>query len=790
MKHFLFLLLALFTLCNHAQFIEADHTAFSDQLLIEEVLFDNSNCVEDIQIINTVSANFQDGMKSYGYFSTPSNSTFPFEQGIVLSTGRLDNTEGPNSSLSDDDADNWGEDLDLRNALNIPDNEVLTNATSITFTFTPKASQLSFDYIFASEEYQENNANTCIFSDVFAFLIRPMENGQAISAYQNIAVVPNTNIPVKVTTVRPEIPNGCPAENEEWFGQFNQSGGAAAVSPTNFNGQTQVLTAIAEVIPNQTYEVKLVIADEANYRYDSAVFLEGGSFEVGVNLGLDRTNDRAICEGDEALLDVSEDNPTAVNWFFNGNLIQQNQDTLSVSEANFGAGTYAVEATLANGCIATDEIEVEFQSNAQPDPFSIVTCGEANDLDITYNLTDIENEVDALPNNFNIKDFYLTEVDAIIETNAIDNPTSFSPNTQNFDVFVRLENIGGCELIVPIILQNNAFEFDGLRFTECPDPSVNELSFNTGQIRNSILNLIGEQVDQVAIFPSRFDALQNSNEVLADNFSIDIANFPQTYYARLQNPGECQGLVPIELNVIDRPEFENTTTNLILCRQDETLTLNPRLINGNENVQFEWNTGETSQNITLSNAGTYTLTATKTSINEGESITCSNQISFTVELAGIESIQVQIIGNPNQTQTAIIEASPDGDYLYSLNSTSQFQENNVFDINQVDNVVYIQDTSGCGIVARSFMVIDLPEFFTPNNDGINDAWQPRGIQNENVNLKSVEIFDRFGKLMINFGLGGKWDGTYNGKPVPPNDYWYKVNFRDGRVFTGNITLKR
>lgn len=790
MKHFLFLLFLFVSYINNAQYINADHQAFSDQLLIEEVLFDSSNCIEDVQIINTVSGNFQDGMKSYGYFSSTSNSNFPFEEGIVLSTGRLSNTEGPNTSLSDDDAENWVGDSDLRNALNIPDNEVLINATSITFTFTPKASQLSFDYIFASEEYQENNENTCIFSDVFAFLIRPVENGQATEPYQNIAVIPNTDIEVKVTTVRPEIPNACPAENEEWFGQFNQSNGADLASPTNFNGQTKVLTAIADVIPNQTYEVKLVIADEANYRYDSAVFLDGGSFDVGVNLGLDRVDNLAICEGDETILDVSADNPTEVNWFFNGNLILQDQNLLTVSEANFGAGTYAVEATLANGCIATDEIEIEFQSNEQPEPFNIITCGASGNAQVAFNLNEIQDEVSTLENNFEIIDFYLSEDNAINQNNPIQNPSIFSPNTPNTDVFVRLENLAGCELIVPIVLQNNAFEFDALAFTECPNPSQEELSYNTNQIRNSLLNLINEQVENVVIYPSRLDALQSTNPILADNFNISIPNFPQVYYARLQNASECAGLVPIEFNLIERPIFENTETDLTLCRQDNALILNPILVNGNENVDFEWNTGETTQSIEVTESGTYTLNAIKNSINEGELVSCSNQISFTVEVVGIESVDVMITGEPNENQTATINVSPPGNYLYSLNSTSEFNESNVFNLNQVDNVIYIQDSNRCGIVARSFTVIDLPEFFTPNNDGINDAWRPRGIRNENLNLKSVQIFDRFGKLLVNFGAGGKWDGTYNGKPVPANDYWYKVNFSDGRVFTGNITLKR
>ncbi len=60
--------------------------------------------------------------------------------------------------------------------------------------------------------------------------------------------------------------------------------------PTNFNGQTVVLTAQSDVIPSVTYHIKLVIADEGNYRYDSAIFLGGGSFNFGGSIGDYRLN--------------------------------------------------------------------------------------------------------------------------------------------------------------------------------------------------------------------------------------------------------------------------------------------------------------------------------------------------------------------------------------------------------------------------------------------------------------------------------------------------------------------
>ncbi|NGZ90128.1 T9SS type B sorting domain-containing protein, partial [Psychroflexus maritimus] len=56
--------------------------------------------------------------------------------------------------------------------------------------------------------------------------------------------------------------------------------------------------------------------------------------------------------------------------------------------------------------------------------------------------------------------------------------------------------------------------------------------------------------------------------------------------------------------------------------------------------------------------------------------------------------------------------------------------------------------------------------------------------------------DRYGKLLKQLSPSSEgWDGTYNGKPMPSNDYWFKVEYTDPRTgarktFKSNFTLKR
>ena len=180
-----------------SQNVTTDWTSYTPQQLIEDVLIGNT-CISNVQVTNVVGGNFTTNDLSYGYFNA-NGSSFPFQEGVVLSTGKLANVDGPNTSLSDDDATNWQGDTDLENILNESNTH---NATIIEFEFTAPANQISFRYLFASEEYQEGNANTCQYSDLFGFLIKPAGGTQ----YENIALVPGTNTPVKVTTVHPEIP--------------------------------------------------------------------------------------------------------------------------------------------------------------------------------------------------------------------------------------------------------------------------------------------------------------------------------------------------------------------------------------------------------------------------------------------------------------------------------------------------------------------------------------------------------------------------------------------------------
>ncbi len=111
-----------------------------------------------------------------------------------------------------------------------------------------------------------------------------------------------------------------------------------------------------------------------------------------------------------------------------------------------------------------------------------------------------------------------------------------------------------------------------------------------------------------------------------------------------------------------------------------------------------------------------------------------------------------------------------------------------------DFLVTVQDANGCtASVSQKFNYIDLciPNYFTPNGDGLNDTWAP-GCSTNYTNLVFF-IHDRYGQELGTYRHGQSWDGSHQGVPLPSGDYWYLLklnNSKDDREFIGHFTLYR
>ena len=333
--------------------ISTTTSLYTVEELVTDVLID-SQCNQAFNITSSTGSDFG-STNGIGYFEA-NGSSWPFENGLIMTSGDVANAPGPESGVLLDGTYAWPGDGDLEAfipGLNAGDTN---NASIIEFEFVPVSNSMSFDFIFAAEEY---GTFQCTFTDAFAFLLTDSAGNTT-----NLGIVPGTDDPISVLTVRDDQYNGaCESVNEEWFANYYGPGGLPPLtSPTNFIGHTEVMTASATVIPNEVYTIKLVVADDGDTIYDSAVFIDGGSFDIGqLDLGEDIlvSSGNALCEGQEIVLDAGAlPNNSTIEWFMDGTLMEgETGVTLTVTETAFYSAIITVDNT---DCSYGDDILVEF----------------------------------------------------------------------------------------------------------------------------------------------------------------------------------------------------------------------------------------------------------------------------------------------------------------------------------------------------------------------------------------------------------------------------------------------
>jgi gliding motility-associated-like protein len=419
---FIFFFLSVHIYFLHAQQIITDNTLQPNQL-IENLI--GSDCATVSNITSSINGNINN-IISYGTFDS-GTSNFPIQNGIILSTGSVSSAGNIYNAQNLNEGEiTWETDSDILDVLGI---DQTLNATSIEFDFSSVNNFVAFKYLLASDEYQQEYP--CTFKDVFAVLIK---RAGTTEPYINIALVPETAAAITTNTIRPDIDGFCEAENETYFQGYN-------LGNTNFNGSTTVLTASTSIIPNETYNIKFIIADHIDERFDSAVFISAEGFGNSIDLG----PDRSIC-GSDLTLNADINNPSAIyNWYFNGNLMAgQNSPTLNVSQS----GTYNVEVSIrspSGSCVMEDSIELEIIPFQPAAPIQDITICDnlPNDSLYEFDFPLLKNDeiFDNLSStNYNIS-YHFSQEDALNNSNPIIDVYQNTEETET--IYVRTESLSG-----------------------------------------------------------------------------------------------------------------------------------------------------------------------------------------------------------------------------------------------------------------------------------------------------------------------------------------------------------
>lgn len=415
---------------NTPNYIESSYSV--TQLVTDVLIAGGSACstanVSNVVVSPNLPVNNQN--RTWGFFNR-GTTNFPFAKGIILTTGHARKAGNTYQAAELSDGVPVQGDADLATALNINPASDLKDATFIEFDFVPTSTEVKFRYLFASEEYEGNFP--CNISDGFALLLKRVGD----PTYTNLAVLPN-GAPVRVTNIRPAnefggAPLTCGPLNAAFFGGYNN-----AAIETNFSGRTVPLTAQATVIPGETYHFKMVLADFQDSAYDSGVFLEAGSFDIGVQIlgptGVQLPASINVCDNAPQTFTASAQIPNATyQWFLGTTAIP---GATSASYTATQPGVYSVEVTIpGNSCPGKATITIVGGTSPTVQNATLTSCFTTGNA--IFNLTSAQASISTTPGaTFS---FYLNQADANAgNANTIPTPNTFSsPGNQTVYVLVK-----------------------------------------------------------------------------------------------------------------------------------------------------------------------------------------------------------------------------------------------------------------------------------------------------------------------------------------------------------------
>jgi gliding motility-associated-like protein len=449
-----------------------------------------------------------------------------------------------------------------------------------------------------------------------------------------------------------------------------------------------------------------------------------------------------------------------------------------------------VENALESNCVDTTQF---FELIVNPKPvandFAAFQCDEDGTPDgrTIFSLMSFDNSITDSAIGVTTT-YFNNQSDADNNVNELNN-TSYTNLIPMQNIVARVtDDITGCYSTSTVTLSVSASDAQNTSISVCDNDGVED-GFALFDLSNADSNVLISAPSDVTVnyYSSLNDALTEQN-VLDVAYTNTNPN-TQTIFARAESPdGNCFGISEVLLTVSPLPIIELTDLFDYCGNDPQPLVIDSGLITGSINdYTYLWNTGETTESISVTVGGDYSVTVTNL---DG----CSRDRTISViisEPATITDIDTMDAGT-SSFGSATISVTGLGDYEYRINPEESYQDSPFFDnISPGFYTVYVRDRNGCGVTTQDFSIVGYPRFFTPNNDGFNDFWQLLGVSIVFEPNSEIFIFDRHGKLLKQISpQGAGWDGTYNGNPLPSSDYWFKATLMDGTTFSSHFTLKR
>lgn len=337
----LIIVLLLGIICSgrlHAQLIVTEASAlqgWNADSLVRNILLDNGVTISNARFNGSdrvIECN------SIGIFETgPTPTNIQMESGLIIATGGISVAVGPNNDEGLSVPNTCGNyyDSDLASIASGDPNDVAV----LEFDFIPWDNNVTFNFVFGSEEYMEYVGT--YFNDVFGFFVEGINPMGGYYDHQNMALIPGTTEVVSINNVNLN-------HNSDYY--VDNSWG-----PTiQFDGFTTLIEVSFNVVPMSNYHIKMAICDVVDEMYDSGVFLEAHSFSTNFSysMTIDEWLYTEIPENHYFCANQGIDFSTVTNWnyddvvwyFGDGTSAQGEQ----VTHAYSADGFYTVTNVLHN----------------------------------------------------------------------------------------------------------------------------------------------------------------------------------------------------------------------------------------------------------------------------------------------------------------------------------------------------------------------------------------------------------------------------------------------------------
>ncbi len=756
-----------FTLNLNAQLIV--NTGMTPTQLVQNILVGSGVTVSNVT--------FSGASNSIGSFTTGTSPTnLGLTSGIIMSSGDVSYAPGPVSGFAST-VNSTGSDPQLASLIS---SSSIYDAAVLQFNFIPQSDTIKFRYVFASEEYLEWVGSS--YNDVFGFFISgPNPQGGSYN-FKNIALIPNTSLPVAINNVHSGSYSMYYVNNEGMYGQT-----------IVYDGFTTVLTAWALVTPCVQYSIKIAIGDAGDSSYDSAVFLEENSFSstgIAINtyyampsLGLN-----AIEGCSDATISFVLSKPSTTNfpiiYTISGTatngvdytqipttlVIPPGQDSASITITPIMDGILegfeTVMLIVQTSVCGTDTVIVNIYDNtpltvtSSPDA---VICGDPTTISVnpnggltpyTYNWSNGAGTTQSVTVNPSISTTYTVTVNDACGQSATEQvivsygtgSSSVSPDTAIC--------LGGTATL--------------------------SATGGTGYLWDN-----GATSSAISVSPT----------------------IETTYWVTIY--GVCDGAAPVVVSVMPAPTPTASVDPGEICVGEMAnltatggLTYTWSASPGDGSLGGQANTP--SPMVSPQTTTTYTVIA-------ADANSCTNTAD--VVLIVSPSPNANFIANPPvassfDPEINFIDNSSNSPIVWLWNLGDGTQETTPSFTHTYPGEgqylvsLWVQNSYGCSDSTTALVYVQpdysfwVPNAFTPNNDDINDYFYVYfvGISHKEGDYHLM-LFDRWGQLVFETENPYEgWDGKINGINAQEGVYSYKIKFRDGtnikRMKYGRVTLYR